>query len=135
MFISAASKTHELLALVPLDLLHDVRSLFSLVSRNGKSLDRQARLPTHALADLTRRACRALSGGGESVLNRVAPPQELETLVAYLGLDWSNEEVDSFVQSRGSCGLLQFMSTFVRIIEQVRVFAAPQALAVCAAVD
>ena len=50
MFISAAAKTHELLALIPLDLLHDVRSLFSLVSRNGKSLDRQARLPVHARA-------------------------------------------------------------------------------------
>ena len=49
-----------------------------------------------------------------------AAPQELETLVAYLGLDWNNEEVDSFLQSRGSCSLLQFMSTFVRIIEQVR---------------
>jgi hypothetical protein len=57
-------------------------------------------------------------------LIRVALPQELETLVAYLGLDWSNEEVDSFVQSRGSCGLLQFMSTFVRIIEEVRASAA-----------
>jgi len=44
MFISAASKTHELLALIPLDLLHEVRSLFSLVSRSGKYLDRQARL-------------------------------------------------------------------------------------------
>lgn len=40
--------------------------------------------------------------------------------MAYLGLDWSNEEVDTFVQSRGSCGLLQFMSTFVKIIEEVR---------------
>jgi len=40
--------------------------------------------------------------------------------VAYLGLDWSNEEVDTFVQSRGSGGLLQFMSTFVKIIEEVR---------------
>ena len=47
-------------------------------------------------------------------------PQELETLVAYLGLDWNNEEVESFLQSRGSCGLLQFMSTFVRNIEVVR---------------
>ena len=45
MFISAAAKTHELLLLIPLDLLHDVRSLFSLVSRSGKSLDRQARSP------------------------------------------------------------------------------------------
>ena len=43
MFISAAAKTHELLALIPLDLLHDVRSLFGLVSRSGKSLDRQVR--------------------------------------------------------------------------------------------
>ena len=48
--------------------------------------------------------------------------------MAYLGLDWSNEEVESFVQSRGSCGLLQFMSTFVRIIEEVRAFAELQAL-------
>ena len=48
--------------------------------------------------------------------------------MAYLGLDWSNEEVDSFVQSRGSCGLLQFMSTFVRIIEEVRASTALQAL-------
>ena len=62
MFISAASKTHELLALVPLDLLHDVRSLFSLVSRNGKSLDRQASLHTHVLACFTRQDCCALSG-------------------------------------------------------------------------
>ncbi len=45
--------------------------------------------------------------------------QELETLVAYLGLDWANEDVDEFLKSRGSHGLLQFMSTFVRIIEQV----------------
>ena len=42
--------------------------------------------------------------------------------MAYLGLDWSNEEVDSFLHSRGSCSLLQFMSTFVRIIEEVRPF-------------
>ena len=49
MFISAASKTHELLSLIPLDLLHDVRSLFSLVSRSGKSLDRQVRLPARTL--------------------------------------------------------------------------------------
>ena len=53
MFISAASKTHELLSLIPLDLLHDVRSLFSLVSRSGKSLDRQARAP-HARSRASR---------------------------------------------------------------------------------
>jgi hypothetical protein len=53
MFISAASKTHELLSLIPLDLLHDVRSLFSLVSRSGKSLDRQARCP-HARSRASR---------------------------------------------------------------------------------
>ena len=42
-FISTATKTHEPLALVPLDLLRDVRSLFSLVSQRGGTLDRQAR--------------------------------------------------------------------------------------------
>ena len=51
--------------------------------------------------------------------------QELETLVAYLGLDWSHDDVDAFLHSRGKHGLLQFMSTFVRIIEQARRRAAP----------
>ena len=62
MFISAASKTHELLSLIPLDLLHDVRSLFSLVSRSGKSLDRQASGPHAALAGVTRAALLRLAG-------------------------------------------------------------------------
>ena len=57
----------------------------------------------------------------QAVLSSVlANLQELETLIAYLGLDWSHEEVDGFLSSKGSHGLLQFMATFVRIIEQVR---------------
>ncbi len=110
MFISAACRTHELLSLIPLDLLREVRSLYGLVSQRNGVLDRQASctgLPcTHALVALTRRRSPQLL-------------QELETLVAYLGLDWSHEELDGFLQSRGAHGLLQFMSTFVRIIEQV----------------
>jgi hypothetical protein len=43
MFVSAASKTHELLALIPLDLLNDVRSLYGLVSKRRGVLDRQVR--------------------------------------------------------------------------------------------
>jgi hypothetical protein len=42
MFISAAAKTHDLLALVPLDLLQEVRSLYSIVASDGM-LDRQVR--------------------------------------------------------------------------------------------
>ncbi len=43
MFVSAASKSHELLALIPLDLLNDVRSLYGLVSKRRGVLDRQVR--------------------------------------------------------------------------------------------
>jgi hypothetical protein len=111
MFISAACRTHELLSLIPLDLLREVRSLYGLVSQSNGVLDRQAccsGLPrTPAVLGLTRSRSPQLL-------------QELETLVAYLGLDWSLEELDGFLQSRGAHGLLQFMSTFVRIIEQVR---------------
>lgn len=43
MFVSAVAKTHQLLALIPVDLLHEVRSLYGLVSRHRGVLDRQVR--------------------------------------------------------------------------------------------
>ncbi len=45
MFVSSAARTHQLLALIPLDLLREVRSLYGLISQRSGTLDRQARLP------------------------------------------------------------------------------------------
>lgn len=45
--------------------------------------------------------------------------QELETLVTYLGLDLSQEEVDHFVESRHGHDVLSFMNQFVHKIDKV----------------
>ena len=53
-------------------------------------------------------------------LTRVrALSQELETLVAYLGLDWNKEDVDQFVSSRRGHDVLSFMNQFVHKVDKV----------------
>lgn len=44
--------------------------------------------------------------------------QEVETLVQYLGLDWSHEEMDGYLRLKGPSGVIAFLAEFVRIIEQ-----------------
>jgi hypothetical protein len=48
-----------------------------------------------------------------------ALPQELETLLAYLGLDWTREDVDLFVASRKGHDVLSFMNQFVHKVDKV----------------
>lgn len=83
--MSTIAKTEELITLVPLELLQEVKSLFRLCSQRNGTLDKQ----------------------------------ELATLVSYLGLDWSHDDVKAFMGS-GSKDCLAFMCAFVRNIEQAR---------------
>jgi hypothetical protein len=85
LFLSTEAKQHDLITIVPLDILREIRSLFHLVvhSHTGK-LDRH----------------------------------ELETLLAYLGLDWTREDVDLFVASRKGHDVLSFMNQFVHKVDK-----------------